>query len=108
MQQQILQINTFEVLNRTNDTFEITMPSNSAGTTSGTGSAQIDPYVIIGPTFQTAGFGCGTARVGGASGVISSLNGDLLDDTAGTGGTGTSITLTSTTNFPNTGELLKL
>jgi hypothetical protein len=37
------------------------MPSNSAGTTSGTGSAQIDPYVEVGPTFQTAGYGWGTS-----------------------------------------------
>ena len=100
--------NTFEVLNRTNDTFEITMPTNSAGTTSGTGSAQIDPYVIIGPTFQTAGFGWGTASWGGASGVTSALNGALLNDADGTGGSGTSITLTSTTNFPNTGGTIKV
>jgi len=52
--------NTFEVLNSTTNTFEITMPSNSAGTTSGTGSAEILPYVIVGPTFQTAGYGWGT------------------------------------------------
>jgi len=52
--------NTFEISNATTNTFEITMPSNSASTTSGTGSAQIDPYVEIGPTFQTAGFGWGT------------------------------------------------
>src|SRR6056300_1703890 len=52
--------NTFEVLNKTANTFEIIMPSNSAGTTSGTGSAQIDPYIVVGPTFQTAGFGWGT------------------------------------------------
>jgi hypothetical protein len=52
--------NTFEVLNSTTNTFEITMPSNSAGTTSGTGSAQIDPYVVVGPTFQSAGYGWGT------------------------------------------------
>ena len=52
--------NTFEVLNSTDNTFEITMPSNSAATTSGTGSAEIDPYVIVGPTFQTAGYGWGT------------------------------------------------
>jgi len=100
--------NTFEVLNRTNDTFQITMPSNSAGTTSSTGSAQIDPYVVVGPTFQTAGFGWGTASWGGASGVTSTLNGALLDDTAGTGGVGTSITLTSVTNFPNTGGTIKV
>jgi hypothetical protein len=52
--------NTFEVLNSTDDTFEITMPTNSAGTTSGTGSAEIDPYIVVGPTFQTSGYGWGT------------------------------------------------
>jgi hypothetical protein len=56
--------NTFEVLNSTTNTFEITMPSNSAGTTSGTGSAQIDPYVVVGPTFQSAGYGWGTYLFG--------------------------------------------
>ena len=100
--------NTFEVLNKTNDTFQITMPSNSTGSTSGTGSAQIDPYEIVGPTFQTAGLGWGTASWGGASGVTSTLNGALNDDTAGTGGSGTSITLTSTTNFPTTGGTIRV
>jgi hypothetical protein len=52
--------NTFEIANVTANTFEITMPSNSAGTTSGTGSAEILPYVIVGPVFQTAGYGWGT------------------------------------------------
>ena len=52
--------NTFEISNVTANAFDITMPSNSAGTTSGTGSAQIDPYVSVGPTFQTAGYGWGT------------------------------------------------
>ena len=100
--------NTFEVLNKTANTFQITMPSNSAGSTSGTGAAQIDPYEIVGPTFQTAGLGWGTASWGGASGVTSTLNGALNDDTAGTGGSGTSITLTSTTNFPTTGGTIRV
>jgi hypothetical protein len=52
--------NTFEIANVTTNTFEITMPTNSAGTTSGTGSAEILPYVIVGPVFQTAGYGWGT------------------------------------------------
>ena len=52
--------NTFEIANVTANTFEITMPSNSAATTSGTGSAEILPYVIVGPIFQTAGYGWGT------------------------------------------------
>ena len=33
------------------------------------------------------------------------MNGALLDDTAGTGGSGTSITLASTTGFPSTGTI---
>jgi len=53
--------NTFEIKNVTANTFEITMPTNSAGTTSGTGSAQIDPYVFVGPTIETAGYGWGTS-----------------------------------------------
>jgi hypothetical protein len=56
--------NTFEITNVTANAFDITMPSNSAGTTSGTGSAKIDPYVIVGPTFQTANFGWGTSYWG--------------------------------------------
>jgi hypothetical protein len=53
--------NTFEITNVTVNAFDIIMPSNSAGTTSGTGSATIGPYVIVGPTFQTANFGWGTS-----------------------------------------------
>ncbi len=58
--------NTFEVqsTNLAANSFEIIMPSNSAATTSGTGSAQIDPYEIVGPTFQTAGYGWGTYQFG--------------------------------------------
>ena len=97
--------NTFEISNVTANAFDITMPSNSAATTSGTGSAQIDPYVIIGPTFQTVGLGWGTATWGGASALTTTLNGALLDDANGTGGSGTSITLTSTANFPTTGAI---
>ena len=72
--------NTFEVLNKTDDTFEITMPSNSAGTTSGTGSAQIDPYEIVGPTFQTAGLGWGTDTwSSGTWGTASATSNVILD-----------------------------
>jgi hypothetical protein len=55
------QDNTFEISNVTTNTFDITMPANEGGTgMSAQGSAQIDPYIIIGPTFQTAGYGWGT------------------------------------------------
>jgi hypothetical protein len=53
--------NTFEVLNSTTNTFEITMPANEGGTGMSTqGSAEIDPYIVVGPTFQSAGYGWGT------------------------------------------------
>ena len=71
--------NTFEITNVTVNAFDITMPSNSAATTSGTGSAEIDPYVIVGPTFQTANFGWGTSYWG--------------DSTWGTARTTTSVVL---------------
>ena len=58
--------NTFEVLNKTASTFQITMPSNSSASST-------------------------------------TLNGGLQDDTAGTGGTGTSIALTSTSGFATSG-----
>jgi len=55
------QNNTFEISNVTSNTFDITMPANEGGTGMSTqGSAQIDPYVVVGPTFQTAGYGWGT------------------------------------------------
>jgi hypothetical protein len=72
--------NNFEIRNRTSNTFEIIMPSNSASTTSGTGSAQIDPYVIVGPTFQTAGFGWGTDTWGSDTwGTESATSNVILD-----------------------------
>ena len=72
--------NTFEILNRTANTFEITMPSNSAGSSTTTGSAQIDPYVIVGPTFQTAGFGWGTDTWGSDTwGTESATSNVILD-----------------------------
>jgi hypothetical protein len=72
--------NTFEVLNKTANTFEITMPSNSAASSSGTGSAQIDPYEIVGPTFQTAGLGWGTDTwSSGTWGTASATSNVILD-----------------------------
>jgi hypothetical protein len=72
--------NTFEIANVTSNTFEIIMPSNSASTTSGTGSAQIDPYVIVGPTFQTAGFGWGTDTWGSDTWGTESATSDVILD----------------------------
>ena len=99
------ELNTFEISNVTANTFEITMPTASTATTSASGSGVINPYVEIGPTIQTYGYGWGTGTwSGNVSGAqTTTLNGALLNDTNGTGGSGTSITLTSSTGFSATG-----
>jgi hypothetical protein len=52
----------FEILTvPTANTFTIQTPIAAvAGASSGTGGATINPYIIIGPTFQTKGYGWGT------------------------------------------------
>ena len=51
----------FEVVTASTNSFTITMASveSGAGITAG-GSATVNPYVEVGPTFQTAGYGWGT------------------------------------------------
>jgi hypothetical protein len=90
----------------TNTTATITMPSNESGSGATTsGGIRIQKYYTVGPAVQAKGFGWGLGSWGGeaAGAITTTLNGALLDDTAGTGGSGTSITLTSTTNFPSSG-----
>tara|TARA_Y100000004_G_C8955506_1_gene430593 strand:+ start:569 stop:2743 length:2175 start_codon:yes stop_codon:yes gene_type:complete len=98
--------NTFQVITATSDNFTVTMASNESGTgMSAAGSVTVTPYFKIGDAFQVAGYGWGTGRWGGETFPLASdtLDGALLNDSAGTGGSGTSITLDSTTNFSSTG-----
>ncbi len=98
--------NTFQVITApTVDTFTITMASNAGTSVAASGAATINPYIKPGPLTQSYGYGWGASTWGGASGVLGTLNGSLADDTAGTGGTGTSITLTSTAGFPTSGTI---
>ena len=90
----------------TNTTLTITMPSNESGSGATTsGGIKVQHYFPVGPAVQAEGFGWGLGSWGGeAAGAISTtLNGALGDNAFGTGGSGTSITLTSTTNFPSSG-----
>jgi len=91
----------------TSDTFTITQSSNASGTVSTGGSLSIKPYETIGPAAQSYGYGWGVSEWDGTvtGAVTNTLNGALLDDAAGTGGSGTAITLTSTTGFPTTGRV---
>jgi len=98
--------NTFQVVTvPTSDTFTITMASAAGTTVNGSGSATVNPYIKPGALGFTYGFGWGTGLWGGGQQVFGTLNGALLDDNNGTGGSGTSITLASTTGFPSSGTI---
>ena len=87
-------------------TLTITMPSNESGSGATTsGGIRVQHYYTVGPAVQAKGFGWGLGSWNGtvSGAATTTLNGALLDDTAGTGGSGTSITLTDATQFPSTG-----
>ena len=72
--------NTFEIRNKTASTFEIIMPTSSGGSSTATGSATINPYELVGPTFQTAGLGWGTSTWGSSTwGTASATSNVILD-----------------------------
>ena len=89
----------------TSVTFTVTFTSTGSSATGG--SVSLKPYAPVGPAAQTYGYGFGVGNFGGTvSGVVTNdLDGALLADTAGTGGSGTSITLTSSTGFPASGTI---
>ena len=90
----------------TDTTITITMDNNETGSGATTsGSVKYYQYYHVGPPEQLGAFGWGIALWGGnlLGSLTNTLNGALLNDANGTGGSGTSITLTSTTGFPSTG-----
>ena len=84
----------------------ITGTQQTTGSGSG-GSCSVIPYEKVGPAAQSYGYGFGIGNYGGTvSGVTTTtLDGTLLANTAGTGGSGTSIGLTSTAGFPTAGTI---
>jgi hypothetical protein len=57
--------NTFQVITvPTADTFTITMAVTSSGTASASGSASVNPYVVVGPLNATLGYGWGAGTWG--------------------------------------------
>jgi hypothetical protein len=90
-----------------NTTLTITMASVETNVTGATTSGGITyyRYYHVGPSEQVGVYGYGISQWGGTvtSPQTTTLNGALNADSAGTGGTGTSITLTSVTGFPTTG-----
>ena len=96
----------FQVLTVPTDvTFTIHSKNQASATISTGGTMTVQPYQRIGPAAQTYGYGFGVGNYGGTiTGTLTNdLNGALNADTAGTGGVGTSIALTSATGFPTGG-----
>jgi len=90
----------------TTETLTITMPSNETGSGATTsGGIRVQHYYTVGSAVQEKGFGWGLGSWGGeaSSAVTTTLNGALLNDTAGTGGSGTSIVLADASQFPSSG-----
>jgi len=92
----------------TGTTMEITMAANAGSSAGPSGTVTIDFYYIIGPLIQTYGYGWGTNTWSGQTLPLiqTTLDGALLNDAYGTGGSGTDIDLTSTTNFSSSGTIL--
>ena len=95
----------FQVTRVTSSLIAIVTGSQTTTGAAGGGSCSVIPYEKVGPAAQSYGYGFGIGNYGGnVSGVATTtLNGALLADTAGTGGSGTAITLTSVTGFPTGG-----
>jgi len=74
--------NTFEVITSAANEFTITMASAASGTTSGTGSATVNPYVKPGPINATAGYGWGTGTWGRGTWGSASTTSNLIIDPA--------------------------
>ena len=86
--------------------FTITMPSVETGSgASASGGITYYRYYHVGPAEQVGAYGWGISLFGGKvlGSVTTTLNGALLNDTAGTGGSGTTINVASTTGFPSSG-----
>lgn len=96
---------TYEVTARlSGNQFTITM-ATAASNSGSSGSCTINRYVKAGPIGQTFGYGFGTGGYGGSTGVTTLLDGALLNDSNGTGGVGTTITVDDTTGFPSAGVI---
>jgi hypothetical protein len=90
----------------TASTITITMDSNEGGSGASTsGGITYYQYYHVGPAEQVGVYGWGIAQFGGSvtGAQTTTLNGALGADAYGTGGSGTTITVASTTGFPSTG-----
>ena len=89
-------------------TFTITSSAAATATISTGGSTTVEFYFVVGPQIQTYGYGWGVSTWDGSvsSAATTTLDGLLADNANGTGGSGTSVVLTSGTGFPSAGTIL--
>ena len=90
----------------TTTTLEINAGSNETGAGATTsGAITFFQYYHVGPAEQVGVFGYGISQWGGTvtNPQTTTLNGALGDNAFGTGGSGTTINVASTTGFPSTG-----
>tara|TARA_Y100000401_G_scaffold89017_1_gene74532 strand:- start:117 stop:2336 length:2220 start_codon:yes stop_codon:yes gene_type:complete len=90
----------------TTTTITITMDSNEGGAGASTsGGITYFRYYHVGPAEQVGVYGYGISQWGGTvtNPQTTTLNGALGADAYGTGGSGTTINVASTTGFPSTG-----
>ena len=102
------ELKLFQVLSvPTPTTFTIDSLNQATAVISTGGTMTVQVYETVGPAAQTYGYGYGVGNYGGniTGALQNDLDGALLADTAGTGGSGTAIVLTSTTGFPTAGTV---
>ena len=97
----------FQVTRVTSSLVAIITGSQTTTGAAGGGACSVIPYEPIGPAAQSYGYGFGIGQYGGTvqGAQQTTLNGALLADTNGTGGSGTVINVTSNTGFPTTGTI---
>ena len=97
----------FQVTRVTSSLVAIVTGTQTTTGAAGGGACSVIPYEPVGPAAQSYGYGFGIGQYGGTvqSPFTTTLNGALLADTNGTGGSGTVINVTSNSGFPTTGTI---
>jgi len=97
----------FQVTRVTSNLIAIITGTQTTTGAAGGGACDIIPYEPVGPAAQSYGYGFGIGQYGGTvqGSVTTTLNGALLADTNGTGGSGSVINVTSNSGFPTAGTI---
>jgi hypothetical protein len=97
----------FQVTRVTSSLIAIVTGTQTTTGAAGGGACSVIPYEPVGPAAQSYGYGFGIGQYGGTvqSPFTTTLNGALLADTNGTGGSGTVINVTSNAGLPTAGTI---